>query len=946
MTDPLAALANALTGRYRVERELGAGGMATVYLAEDTKHHRRVAVKMLRPELAASIGAERFTREIEIAARLQHPHILSLHDSGSVDGVLYYVMPFVEGQSLRDRMKTTGAMPMDDALRILREIVDALAYSHEHGVVHRDIKPENIMLSGAHALVMDFGIAKAVSDASSGSQLTSVGMAMGTPTYMAPEQILADTSMDHRVDIYAVGVMAYEMIAGQAPFTGNDAQQIIAAHLAHKPDALTMRRASLSPQLEAVVMRCLEKNSADRWQSARDLLRALDAAAQSGAHAQMITPPAQRKRTRALLIGATVAVAVIASGAMYFTKEGRAATLIGKDILATNDLVFVSDFQNRTTDSTLASTVTDAVRVELQQSRVVKVMSQSAMFAGIRRMGLKPGSALEPTKARELAEREGAKAFVVGDVARLGGGYQLTARVVATNDGADALTVLASAKSDADLIGAVQELGRNLRKGIGESLRSVSSAPALAQVTSSSLAALRLYTAASRAVNNGDRPRAIVLAKQALAIDSSFAGAWNALFVAYANSGMVDEMNDATEHAYASRGRLSDAERLITTARYHQMRGEYTEAEEAFSQLVAQGKQFTNYANFLLERRRFADAETMSKRGISDTPQQAIPYWNTLESQLVQNKFAAAESTLVQARTAVPTSALRYQMEIAIPLAHRDFAAADAYVNTADGAKLKELAPDLAYDCFVKFARGQLRAFAQCEQVSRLISPPLTPMMALAEYRLTADTIRARRGYAPFLAMSANRRPVDLYANVIALLAERGHLREAKQLYEEWRTRTHGTGPSFRADSSYAQGAMSAANQEWDRAATAFLVWNKSPMPSSWHFFNRGLAEAATAVERLGKTDSALVLYEQALNLPAAAGGPAYERLWYGQALEKLGDGYAARGNRAKASEFYQRYITTYKNADPPISRQVTEVKAKLAKLSGEPSPAATVVKK
>jgi serine/threonine protein kinase len=277
MTDPLDRLSTALASHYRVIHELGAGGMANVYLAEDIKHHRQVAIKVLRPELAASVGAERFLREIEIAAGLHHPHILPLYDSGGFDNVLFYVMPFVDGQSLRDRLAKTGSMPIDESVRLLREIADALAYSHQHGVVHRDIKPENILLSGTHALVTDFGIAKALSDASSAAALTSTGMSVGTPAYMAPEQATASPGLDHRVDIYALGVVAYEMLAGRAPFLGTNPQQIIAGHLTRTPDALSSHRHTVPPTLEAVVMRCLEKNPGDRWQSADELLRAFEA---------------------------------------------------------------------------------------------------------------------------------------------------------------------------------------------------------------------------------------------------------------------------------------------------------------------------------------------------------------------------------------------------------------------------------------------------------------------------------------------------------------------------------------------------------------------------------------------------------------------------------------------------------------------------------------------
>jgi eukaryotic-like serine/threonine-protein kinase len=276
MADPLIErLKAALADRYLLERELGAGGMATVYLAQDRKHHRKVAVKVLRPELAATLGPERFTREIEIAANLQHPHILAVHDSGEADGFLYYVMPYVDGDSLRDRLQRQGELPIHDAVRILVEVVDALAHAHQKGVVHRDIKPENILLSGRHALVTDFGVAKAVSEATGRHQLTTAGVALGTPAYMAPEQAAASPNLDQRVDIYAVGALAYELIAGRPPFSGTP-QEVLAAHVTRPPEPLASRRAACPSALAAVIMKCLEKRPSDRWQSAEELVAALE----------------------------------------------------------------------------------------------------------------------------------------------------------------------------------------------------------------------------------------------------------------------------------------------------------------------------------------------------------------------------------------------------------------------------------------------------------------------------------------------------------------------------------------------------------------------------------------------------------------------------------------------------------------------------------------------
>jgi serine/threonine protein kinase len=277
VTDATAsALADALRDRYRLERELGQGGMATVYLAEDVRHRRQVAVKVLRPELAATLGSDRFFREIEVAARLQHPHILPLLDSGEAGGFYFYVMPYVAGESLRERLARVGELPVHDAVKILAEVVDALAAAHAMGVVHRDIKPDNVMLSGRHALVMDFGVAKAVSEATGRNLLTTAGVALGTPSYMAPEQAAADPHLDHRVDIYAVGVMGYELLTGRPPFSGGSSQEILAAHMTRPPEPVSSRRSTVPPILDAVIMKCLEKRPADRYQTAEELLAQLE----------------------------------------------------------------------------------------------------------------------------------------------------------------------------------------------------------------------------------------------------------------------------------------------------------------------------------------------------------------------------------------------------------------------------------------------------------------------------------------------------------------------------------------------------------------------------------------------------------------------------------------------------------------------------------------------
>ena len=267
-------LASSLAERYAIEREIGRGGMATVYLAQDIKHDRTVAIKVLQPELSATIGTDRFDREIRVAAKLQHPHILSLYDSGEADGLLYYVMPFVEGESLRDRMDREKLLPIEDAIQIALEVADALGYAHSRGVVHRDIKPENILLSGGHALVADFGIARAVSSAGSEQRLTETGMALGTPIYMSPEQAVGD-DVGPTSDLYSLGCVLYEMLAGTPPFTGPNSRAIMARHAMDPVPGLQVIRDTVPDEIEDAVFFALAKVPADRPQTAHQFAEAL-----------------------------------------------------------------------------------------------------------------------------------------------------------------------------------------------------------------------------------------------------------------------------------------------------------------------------------------------------------------------------------------------------------------------------------------------------------------------------------------------------------------------------------------------------------------------------------------------------------------------------------------------------------------------------------------------
>ena len=273
--DLIGRLQSGLAERYTVEREVGRGAMATVFLAHDAKHERPVALKVLRPELAINLGAERFLREIKLIAQLQHPHILPLYDSGECNGLLYYVSPYVGSENLRDRMHRELQMPLEDAIRLIREVADALAYAHQHGIVHRDIKPENILLLDDHSVIADFGIARAIR-MSGGHRLSEPGISIGTPTYMSPEQAAGDILLDGRSDIYSLGCVLYETLTGVPPFVGTTERQILAGHFTAPPPLASKERPGLPEMIDAIIGKALAKNPGDRFQTADDFGRALE----------------------------------------------------------------------------------------------------------------------------------------------------------------------------------------------------------------------------------------------------------------------------------------------------------------------------------------------------------------------------------------------------------------------------------------------------------------------------------------------------------------------------------------------------------------------------------------------------------------------------------------------------------------------------------------------
>ncbi len=451
MTDTFDRLKTALADGYTIVEEVGAGGMATVYLAEDIKHHRKVAVKVLRPELAAALGPERFLREIEIAARLTHPHILPLFDSGEADGFLYYVMPFVEGESLRDRINREKQLPVEDALQIARNVAAALSYAHSHDVIHRDVKPENILLSGGEAVVADFGIARAVS-AAGGEKITDAGIAVGTPVYMSPEQGTGSSDIDARSDVYSLACVVFEMLAGEPPFTGVSAQALVARHVSEKPPSLRVVRPSISQDLQTVVEKALDKVPADRFATAIRFAKAL-----SRAHGRPTVSAAVRWWRNAT-IGALVLGGALGSWVLWSTIMGRnvsSPTTPGLDPTHVAVLYFDDNSEGQQALH-IANGLTEGVIDELRRVGELVVSSPNAARAYSRK-GIPLDSVARGLEVGTIIE---------GSVAQSGTRLRVTARLVngATGDYLDSRTVTRD-------IGELFELQDDLVREVSQFLR-------------------------------------------------------------------------------------------------------------------------------------------------------------------------------------------------------------------------------------------------------------------------------------------------------------------------------------------------------------------------------------------------------------------------------------------------------------------------------------------
>jgi serine/threonine-protein kinase len=543
LSQPLFALLQESLGRdYQLLRELDGAGMSRVFVALDLQLNREVVVKVLPPDLAAGIKTERFKREIQLAARLQHPHIVPVLSAGSHDGLLYYTMPFVHGPSLAARLKEAEPIPLIEAVCILRDVADALTFAHAEGVIHRDVKPQNILLPGHHAVVLDFGVAKALTEAVDDASLTSTGIALGTPMYMAPEQAVADPEVDARADIYSLGVVAYEILAGHPPFRARNPQAVMAAHVTTSPQPLDEAGPNIPPALAAIVMRCLEKNPANRWQSTEELCEALNDVGARFTPTRRLTPhsgdavvdktvgtvhiaasPDTRKRIQLRAVVAALAVLLVAgAGAIYGISSRRAADAKPQSLLV---LPFAND-GGKDVDFFVHG-MTQEVITSLVKVDGLYVASPTSSFAF-------QENKVDPQSA---GKRVGVQYVLLGAIRRDGERVRITTQLLSVSSG----RYTWSNSYDASLE-QVFDVQASISADIAQALTDkliIRGGQRLANQQPTSIAAYDLYLKGNFVADSDfsaeGLTKAIEFYDRALAIDPGYARAYSGISTAYYN---------------------------------------------------------------------------------------------------------------------------------------------------------------------------------------------------------------------------------------------------------------------------------------------------------------------------------------------------------------------------------------------------------------------------
>jgi serine/threonine protein kinase/tetratricopeptide (TPR) repeat protein len=933
----------ALGSSYTLERELS-GGMSRVFVAMESALARRVVIKVLPPERTYGVSVDRFRREIQVAAQLQHPHIVPVLSAGDADGLLYYTMPFVAGESLRARMAgRTGPIPVHEAVRVLRDVASGLAYAHGLGIVHRDIKPDNVLLAGDSAALADFGIAKALSAAAApNAALTTAGMTLGTPAYMAPEQATGDGSTDHRADLYSLGAMAYEILIGELPFVRATPQGVMVAHAIEQPQPLAARRPDLPPALSGLVMRLMEKRPEDRPQHAEDVIHVLDGVATpSGGSA---TVPIARARPRRGRLYAAVVLAVLAVAGLVWSRRG-----VEPVSAAERRPVLLTSFSARSTDSTLASIVTEALRSDLSQSPAVVLLSSDRVAEALARSGRDRGARVDLALGRELAQREGAVATVGGEVSEVRGQVLFLARIVDPTTGDDLGSHRETARDSSDVLEAIDRLSRGVRQKLGESARTLKASPALARATTTSVEALRKYTEAL-ALKEADATTddAVTLLEEAVRLDTGFALAWRELSeLRPTGSGSWE----ALQHAMANRERLAPAERAFTEATFAEYVGNYQDEAVALRTVVrldpGNATAWGNLAGVLLVR--MADDEgalEAARKALETSGHAPARFLPVIDAELANRHPETARRVLDSLRQTAPESPDAALAQIAWHSHLGEYATADSIAAAAEGGGAgnqftgwemarrnllllqgRPAAAEVYQRRLVQYLNQQgrpeaalLNEFAYAQLLSRVEG---------VSSRIQRRLDEALRRWPP-----QKMNPLDpRYIWMASSAAWSGRPALARDLL----ARSAAAQPvPMAADSGgiyWVLGDIALAEHRYADAAR-FMGRSHDYTPGAENFYpHRGHPH-----DLLGNADSAITLYQHYLDRVSDLRGRLYwlDPAHLSESYEALGRNFELRGQADSSAKYYQALLEMWKNAEPALEPKKQSVREALARVSGE----------
>jgi serine/threonine-protein kinase len=972
MTAAFDRLATALSDRYRIERELGQGGMATVYLAEDLKHHRQVALKVLHPQIAAVLGADRFLREIETAATLNHPHILPLFDSGeagqrgSGGELLWYTMPLVEGESLRDLLNRERQLSMDRALGITWNVASALAHAHARGIVHRDIKPENILLTGEHALVADFGIAKAIS-AAGGEKLTETGLAIGTAPYMSPEQASGERDLDGRSDIYALGCVLYEMLAGQPPFSGPTAQSILARHAIDPVPSLHTVRPEMPVAVEQAVKRALAKVPADRFATAKQFADALTNPSETVPIARVPRPSVRVTRIGGIL--AMLAMIVIAI--LVWSRRASVPPLDPR-------LIAVFPFRVSGTDQSFAAQregMVDLLDVTFSGAdggpRVIP--ARTALAAWHRMAGSRED--LTEDEAREVARRLGAGSLVLGTIVATQGRLVIQGSLIETGSG----RMLAEAKVDGlpdSLTLLVDQLAVQL-----VALRAGERRERLASLTTSSLPALYAYLAGKAAHRAGQFDTALRYFERALDLDSTFALAalGYRASVGWAGTGNFFETR-ILRLAWTYRDRLSQRDRVLLNAlagpRYPERahpRERIQAWESAVRQVPDDPDVWYNLGDAIFHDGAVAEveepfrraAEAFNKALALDSTLNVEPMIHLLQIAGMERDTAMVRRLINRFPNDAPRIALRRLQAGAILDDRAMLAAARAAFDSTDDT-------------------GDLVRLLGDAQVFGIAIPEAERSAALVLTRLRPGSARLGQVLSAYRLYHQLGRPAAAAAALAHLGPEEATSIQAMQhiilagLYRYGDTTAAAEAVARLAPSADGPLARDPAAQEEQHEQICLVEW--------WRLVHRDTRTAPAAIARLagGKAHGCGVLLEALLaavtrrpdagaafgrldTLLRAGGDRGFWVLEIARWREAQGDVRGAFrairrrgfqlsvphaywlleegrlatlvGDRERAIKAYSHYLALRNQPEPSVKPEVDRVRAELAQLVGEPRP-------